>query len=136
LSSDESARLRERERGYPHPEGHRAVAQGALQIEFRFAPLLQLDSHGLFVPIDRDAYMAATDVDEHNRKLAPLFEAKQSPMTTTLTAKEGRLPALAPLPLPDQGPLLDARQAASVGPEVGNRSPRADWQYLHWRQQT
>jgi hypothetical protein len=96
-----------------------------LQIAFRFAPLLQLDSHGLFVPIDRDAYMAATDVDEHNRKLAPLFEAKPSPMTTTLTAKEGRLPALAPLPLPDQGPRAAEVEAARPqgAPGRGGRCP-------------
>jgi len=58
-----------------------------LQIALRYAPVLRLDSHELFVPIDRDAYIADTELDERKGKLASLFAAKPTP--TTLPDSEG-----------------------------------------------
>lgn len=58
-----------------------------LQIAFRFAPVLELNSHELFVPIDRDAYIAATELDERKGKLASLLNAAPTP--ASLPSSEG-----------------------------------------------
>jgi hypothetical protein len=58
-----------------------------LKIAVRYAPVLRLDSHELFVPIDRDAYIVDTTLDERKGRLASVFA--QAPSANTLPSQEG-----------------------------------------------
>jgi hypothetical protein len=58
-----------------------------VEIAARFAPVLELDSHELFVPIDRDAYVSATELDARTGKLASLLNAAPTP--ASLPSSEG-----------------------------------------------
>jgi hypothetical protein len=58
-----------------------------LRIAFRFAPVLRLAKGELFVPIDRDAYLADTELEERKGKLASLLSATTS--VNTLPTSEG-----------------------------------------------
>ena len=57
------------------------------QLAYRFAPVLRLDSRELFVPVDRNVYIGATELGKRIGKLATLFNGR--PMPDTLPFEEG-----------------------------------------------